>query len=528
MLRCRNVACAGIIAVALAACSGNGPLGRDVVAQARPDGRISFDVVDLNDQVLAVLLAHQPPRFDTRFKQFHPPPDLKIAVGDTVSVVIWEAAPNGLFGNSLTEVSLPAGAAAELRTGQAPAPTAGSPVPAGLAAPPAAIGGLYGIAEPGGALSQSGGATLPLGPAGAGLADLAPGAAGVGSASDNPLAIAALGAVAAASQGQAGGAQGAASSAGAGGAPSATARSEFYTGSAGTVAGPQIQKLLALATLSGRPGTAIPGQQVGDDGGISIPYAGRIHVAGKTPQDVARAVEKRLGPMALDPQAVVLVQASAANSVAISGDAVAGKRVPLSPGGERLLQVIAAAGGSTAPVRDTEVALSRGGVSADVPLATLIADPAEDIYAEPGDVLTLQRRPRTFSVFGATGRNTAITFTRDRLSLAEALAEAGGLLDQQADPRSVFVFRYEPDALVHALGEPVATAARDGLSPVVYRLDMKKAQAYLLARRFPVHDKDVIFAADAPTQQLYYFFQALQNLTGPAVSYFSVCESVKC
>ena len=33
----------------------------------------------------------------------------------------------------------------------------------------------------------------------------------------------------------------------------------------------------------------------------------------------------------------------------------------------------------------------------------LVSDPAENIYAWPGDVLTLIQVPQTFSVFGATG-----------------------------------------------------------------------------------------------------------------------------
>src|SRR6266404_599615 len=40
----------------------------------------------------------------------------------------------------------------------------------------------------------------------------------------------------------------------------------------------------------------------------------------------------------------------------------------------------------------------------------LVSDPAENIYAWPGDVLTLVKIPQTFSVFGATGLNTQVSF----------------------------------------------------------------------------------------------------------------------
>jgi polysaccharide export outer membrane protein len=261
---------------------------------------------------------------------------------------------------------------------------------------------------------------------------------------------------------------------------------------------------------------------------ISIPYAGRIAAAGRTPAEVERTIEQRLGPKALDPQALVITKQSTANSVSVAGEVIGGKRVPLSPGGDRLLQVIAAAGGAKAPPHDTFVRLSRGGVTATVPLATLVAEPDQDIFAEPGDVLTLVRRQQSFSVFGATGRNAAITFNSDQLSLSEAMAKAGGLLDDRADPQAVFLFRYEPAPVVRALGQPLAGGAPGGFSPIVYRLDLSEARSYHLARRFPVHDKDIIFVADAEIQPIYHFVQALSQLTGPIQTGFLPCYATKC
>ncbi|HTV88553.1 MAG TPA: polysaccharide biosynthesis/export family protein [Stellaceae bacterium] len=485
----RTLICAGLLTLTLAACA-RGPLGRDVVEQARSGGRISFDVVDLNDNVLATVLAHRPPPFTALFKKYLPPPELTIAVGDTLSIVIWEAAPNGLFGNSLAQLALPPGGLAALRTGQVPNPGGMAPLPAGLNPSPTSLAPLYGFSEPAAAAAEE--AENQPSP---GAAPTAP--------NSSPFA-------------------------GPGGAANAGSARGQAAGGAGMFVAPQVRQLLAVATESSGPGTAIPDQQVGADGGISIPYAGRIGVAGKTPHEVAQIIEKRLASLAIEPQALVTVTHSAANSVTVTGDAIAGARVPLSPSGDRLLQVIAAAGGANAPIRDTQVELTRAGVTARVPLATLIADPSDDIFAEPGDLLTLDQEPRTFSVFGATGENNAITFTRDHLSLSEALAQAGGLLDDRADARAVFVFRYEPISLVHALGQPVASDAHDGLSPVVYRLNLKQAKSFLLARRFPVHNGDVIFVADAPTQPLYYFFQALQQVTGPVVTGFLTCQATSC
>src|SRR5216683_2326072 len=157
------------VALWLAACSSP-PSREDVIAQARSDGRIAFDVVKLDDAVLTTLLAQRPPAFPERFKKYLPPPDLKIAVGDTVSVVIWESASNGLFGTSLTELSFPAGAAAKLLTGQSQA-SLGAPRQAqDLTASPGTLGLLFGGAAAEGGLSAPGGAA-PQGRAPAGLAE---------------------------------------------------------------------------------------------------------------------------------------------------------------------------------------------------------------------------------------------------------------------------------------------------------------------------------------------------------------------
>jgi hypothetical protein len=43
-----------------------------------------------------------------------------------------------------------------------------------------------------------------------------------------------------------------------------------------------------------------------------------------------------------------------------------------------------------------------------------------------------------------------------------------------------------------------------------------------------VRDKDIIFVANAKVVPLYYFFQALGQLTGPVTSTLAVCSSTKC
>jgi len=268
----------------------------------------------------------------------------------------------------------------------------------------------------------------------------------------------------------------------------------------------------------GSRSVAIPEQVVGADGGVSVPFAGRIPVAGRSTVDVQRGIEQRLAEKAIEPKVIVTITKSVTYAATVSGEVVNGARVPLSVNGDRLLDLIALAGGAKSAVYDTFVRLSRDGVTVTIPMERLVSDPGENIFVQPGDVLTLVRVPQTYSVLGATGQNAQITFNAERITLAEAIAKAGGLQDLRSDPTGVFLFRFEPPAVVTALNAPQLGTGPDRSSPVVYRLDMSDANAYFLAQRFTVEDKDVIYVANARLNELQKFFTLLNTLTGPVIT----------
>jgi len=442
-----------LTSVLLGGCSmlpSAGPMASEVVAGGQAGDQILFDVVPVDDRVVSTLLAQPKESFHARFENDAAPPDLKIAIGDTISVTIWESAAGGLFSEAPPERSSTGSRpATEPLAPESPPP---APEPPGGSSPP--FDQLFGIPNP------RAGAPTP-----------SPGRPDA----NNPP----------------------------------TGRFSIE----------------AAAATDGRRGATIPDQLVAPDGAISVPYAGRVPAAGLTPTGIQQAIEASLAEKALDPQALVIVKKSSANAVTVAGEVVAGARVPLSPGGDRLLQVIAAAGGANAPVYETFVRLSRNGVTGTIPLERLVADPAEDIYARPGDVVTLVRAPQSFSVFGAAGRNAAITFDAEKITLSQALAKSQGLRDDLANPKGVFLFRYEPASIVRALDQPMATQAQDGVSPVVYRFDLADANSYFIADQFPVRDKDIIFVADAGAAQVQKLFTLISTVTGPIMTGLLVCRT---
>jgi polysaccharide biosynthesis/export protein len=242
----------------------------------------------------------------------------------------------------------------------------------------------------------------------------------------------------------------------------------------------------------------VPDQVVGRDGAITVPFAGRIKVANKTTRDVEAAVKKGLRDKTSDAQVVVNVKGSVSNAVTVIGEVQNASRLPLSVGGDRILDVVAAAGGLRVPINETFVELTRGGTIVRMPLLQVTNSPRENIYLRAKDVLTLVRAPQKFLVYGATGANAEIPFDADGISLADALAKAGGLNDSRSDPRGVFVFRYESSDVVRTLRPDIPLLPGQAILPIIYRLDLSDAEGFFMAQQFPVMNRDVIYVSNAP------------------------------
>jgi polysaccharide biosynthesis/export protein len=278
---------------------------------------------------------------------------------------------------------------------------------------------------------------------------------------------------------------------------------------------------------TGSNSATIPEQVVGRDGSISVPYAGRIHVIGRTTQDVQKIIEQALVGKAIQPQALVNVVHSVNNTVTVTGEVTNGARVPLSVRGDRLLDVVAAAGGVKAPVNETYVQLSRGSASVRVALSRVISDPRENIFMRPDDELTLIRDPQTFLAYGATGRNAEIPFDAEGITLAQALAKAGGLQDNRSDPQGVFIFRYEPENVVRAL-RPNSTLIRHSrLTPVVYRLNLRDASSLFTEQSFHIVNRDLIYVSNAPLAEVDKVVNLFSTALSPAGSAAEVYAGVR-
>jgi polysaccharide export outer membrane protein len=264
-----------------------------------------------------------------------------------------------------------------------------------------------------------------------------------------------------------------------------------------------------------------PEQTVDRDGMVSVPFAGRVLAAGLSPLEVEAEIARRLKGKANQPEVVVRRVRNASATVTVVGEVTASTRLPLTAAGERLLDALAAAGGVRQPVTKTTLQVTRGDAFHSLPLDLVIRDPRQNVPLQPGDVVTALFQPLSFTALGATGKNEEINFEGQGITLAQALARAGGLLDARSDPKGVFIFRLERPKALAWPRQPVTTTP-EGLVPVVYRVDLRNPSSFFVMQSFPISNKDVLYVSNAPAADLQKFLNLVFSVAYPVLTTIQV------
>jgi polysaccharide export outer membrane protein len=178
--------------------------------------------------------------------------------------------------------------------------------------------------------------------------------------------------------------------------------------------------------------------------------------------------------------------------------------------------MIATAGGTQHEPYETFVRVNRGSQTGVVSLSRIVREDRENIYLRPKDTVVVTHDPQTFTAFGAAGKNDTYEFEYEQLSAAEALGKAGGLLDSRANPKGIFIYRYEPREIVQRLRPESPLLNRDNV-PVIYRIDLTKADGFFLAQSMKIRDKDLVYIANADTVQLLKFLQIVATTNSAVV-----------
>lgn len=243
---------------------------------------------------------------------------------------------------------------------------------------------------------------------------------------------------------------------------------------------------------------------VDENGTIELPYIGRVRIVGRTLSEAEQLIKAKMAGKSQSPEVTIHLTDSPRKSAYVAGDVRRPGRVPLTPAGERLLDVILAVGGPTDQPYNTVIRLTRGSVEQSVRLSNIRPSTSSNILLLSGDRIEVLRQPLTFVVLGSSGRVAEIPFDGEEISLVQALGKFGGLNDNQADPRAVFLFRQEQNAT------PAV--------PTVYRLNMMDPKSYFIAQNVNVRDKDLIYVASARANLPTKFVSILNQLFSPIVT----------
>jgi polysaccharide export outer membrane protein len=266
-----------------------------------------------------------------------------------------------------------------------------------------------------------------------------------------------------------------------------------------------------------RPGNFVdlPAQAVDQKGSIYVPYAGEIPAAARTIPEIQQAIVARLRNRAIEPQVVVSLNQQHSSVVSVLGDVNTPGVLALNSVGERMLALIARAGGPKFEAVESYVTLQRDGQRVKVLLSRVVHDPRENIFIRPNDVIFLTRESPTFTALGALnqnvfGFNSEISFDVETLTLAQAMGKAGGLNDQQSDPSELYVYRYEDRHFLEKFGVDTTKFTLEKI-PTIYRLNLRDPSGMLLAAAFQMRTKDVMYVANAKVVDYYKLLVLINN-----------------
>ncbi|MFC0577824.1 polysaccharide biosynthesis/export family protein [Paraburkholderia solisilvae] len=229
-----------------------------------------------------------------------------------------------------------------------------------------------------------------------------------------------------------------------------------------------------------RAADAPAGFVVDDSGGIQFPYAGSVHVAGLKTDEARDLLARRLASVFRNPQVTVRVASFRSAQVYVDGEVHAPGVQPINDIPMTLYEAVSRAGGFTAAADQSRMVLVRDGRSYPVNLSQLFEqqkNPAK-IVLKDGDLLRIVSRDENgvFVMGEINHPATAVPMKTGRLTLSDALSQAGSVNQTSADAAHMYVIR----------------GALSG-TPSVYHLDASSPVAMLLANQFELQPKDVVY-----------------------------------
>lgn len=246
------------------------------------------------------------------------------------------------------------------------------------------------------------------------------------------------------------------------------------------------------------------GNWVHNDGSIFYPYIGRLQVDGLKITEIRELLAEKLAEYIEEPQVDVTVAGFLSQRIYVTGEVKSPGIIPITNVPTSLIEVINASGGLTPESNWEDVTLLRNGQERQLSLRKLYqgGDTEQNILLQGNDVIHIARSDdNKVFVLGEVRQPKSYVIGRNSMTLAAALAEAGGLFEQTANASGVFVIRQ---------ASPESERVAD-----VFQLNVRNATALILADQFDLQQRDIIYVTAAPVARWNRVIsQLLPSITG--------------
>jgi polysaccharide export outer membrane protein len=218
---------------------------------------------------------------------------------------------------------------------------------------------------------------------------------------------------------------------------------------------------------------------VDQDGMVQFPYVGAIKLAGLTELQARNLLSERLIKSIKKPDITLRVLAFRSKKIYVDGEVKTPGNQAIDDVPMTLLEGLTRAGGFLPGSDQSHIVVTRAGVSYPINLPLLVRQgiDATRIMLAHGDVVRVRGRDENkVYVLGEVTTPKALAMNNGRMTLTEALGEAGGLNQLSSAARQVYVIRNATEA-----------------EPLVYNLDAGSPVALALAENFELNPRDVVF-----------------------------------
>lgn len=228
------------------------------------------------------------------------------------------------------------------------------------------------------------------------------------------------------------------------------------------------------------------GRLVRPDGTLFYPYAGLLKAAGKTVEELRSELTRRLAKYVPSPQVDLTIISYGSQKVTLGGAFISAVPQFITVTPLTLAQAIGTANVNTTQADLSNVVLSRDGHDYHLDMDALSGVPQgmQDVYLKGGDRVFLSYNDNhEIYVVGEVVQPQALRFKTSTLTLTQAIGRAGGINQETAKGKAVYVIR----GVKNLQQEPSA----------VYQLDASSPEAFAMASQFPVRAGDVVFVGAA-------------------------------